>query len=675
VDSSVSNLSLAIPGYELFRKDRNLHGGGVCFYAMSVLGARLLLPGNGNGHATTSHPDVESLHLMLTVSPQTMPMKLLFTTVYRPPSSGVQFWEHLSAELDSISTAHPTGHAVVLGDLNTDVLKCTSHHYRHLQQLCVEQCIRNVITSPTRAPSNTCLDLVLLPTTVETSIPSVVTLDDLSDHHLVTLSIHVPRCDLPSTREYYYVRRPGLNAVDNDKFQSDLNRSLGAHPNLETPDDMAEYFTKSVNDTIALHAPLKKVMKPRFTKPKPQPWVTRELAKLLQYRRTLHRRSKSRPNDQDLKQKYRAVRREGKLLNKRLKSAYLIEQFQALKNNPRSQWSLLNSLAGRKSVRTKPKAALCDLTNTFAGTVHDPNRPQQLLPPAVTDTHPDSPILSTFSPVSVESVCDLLKNLHTSKSAGSDGIQPGILKTSRDTLAPYLTDILNESLATGSVPSMYKSAHVCPVFKAGDPTAATNYRPISLLPICSKLLEKVVHRQLIKFFDDHHIQYAPEQQFAYRAHHSCEDALVLATEKWRHALDKKQYCGVVLADMTKAFDRVLHRDLVDELHTLGLRGTVLGWMADYLAHRTQTVVLGDSVGEKRPCTRGVPQGSVLGPLLFCIYIRSAPACFKHSLSQLYADDIAFYISKSRCLSHQQGLAPQPKQDDVLIAAPPRSRTA
>jgi len=321
------------------------------------------------------------------------------------------------------------------------------------------------------------------------------------------------------------------------------------------------------------------------------------------------------------------------MLNRKMKSEYLQQQF-------------LNTVTGRCMTRAPPKASLSDLTTVFADIVSQPHRPQNLAVPAHHGT-----TFRSFQPVTVAQVQRQLSQLNTSKSAGSDTLPPAILKENAAVIAPYLRDIVNESLETGVVPDMYKLANVSAVFKSGDAELAGNYRPISLLPVMAKVLEKCVHHQLTQFIRRNAMVDAiPAEQFAFRHNHSCEDALVLAVSQWNKRLDAGELCGVVFADMSKAFDRVDHQQLINELAMIGLGSTVLTWFVNFLQGRRQRVVLppDGQAGDMYESNQGVPQGSVLSPLLFSIYIRDIPSIFKHSISQLFADDIAFYVSGKSC---------------------------
>ena len=319
-------------------------------------------------------------------------------------------------------------------------------------------------------------------------------------------------------------------------------------------------------------------------------------------------------------------------------------QFRANHHNPRGQWAILNQLSGRTRVKSFPKATLSDLADTFANFVCDPTRPTDLPIPI---PFPNVPLLQEFSPVTEADVSRLLEKIKPYKATGSDAVPPCFLKMCLKDVRRPLTAIINQSLQTGIFPSSCKQAHVCPLHKSGDALNSLNYRPISLLPAASKLLEKVVQHQLVSFFSKNpEVAALPIEQFAYRNQHSCEDALTLAIDQWNRALDNGDCCCVVFCDMSKAFDRVRHTLLIEKLAAVGCGGTVLRWLADYLTGRTQQVVINDARSSSKPCSRGVPQGSVLGPLLFSLYVRQVPRVFKYSVPLQYADDISFWITGS-----------------------------
>ena len=249
-----------------------------------------------------------------------------------------------------------------------------------------------------------------------------------------------------------------------------------------------------------------------------------------------------------------------------------------------------------------------------------------------------SSAFTVFDPVALADVTKCLVCVDPMKAMGSDGIPGIVLKNCARNLSPFLLQIINTSLANGTVPSLYKVSHISPLFKNGDPSLARNYRPVSLLPVVSRILEHFVKTQLTKFLHDHSL--LPPSQFAYRKSHSTEDALVLATNRWLLAKSERKHTGVIMVDMSKAFDRVQHGRLIQVLFEYGIGHIPLLWFCSYLTDRRQIARVKDVFSKSVECSRGVPQGSVLGPLLFVLYTSQMssilPAAVFH---QEFADDI------------------------------------
>ena len=182
-------------------------------------------------------------------------------------------------------------------------------------------------------------------------------------------------------------------------------------------------------------------------------------------------------------------------------------------------------------------------------------------------------------------------------------------------------------------------ANISPLFKGGDVTVASNYRPVSLLPIVSRLLEKFVQQRLMSFLGENNL--LPDSQFAYRKNHSTEDAITLAVNRWLLAKHQRRTTGIVFVNMSKAFDRVRHDLLISDLAAIGVH-ELLSWLCYDLSDKRQRVRVGDNHSDYATCSRGVPEGSVLGPppLLFVIYISKLVQCLPAEVSnQEYADDI------------------------------------
>ena len=240
------------------------------------------------------------------------------------------------------------------------------------------------------------------------------------------------------------------------------------------------------------------------------------------------------------------------------------------------------------------------------------------------------------------SVLQELSKLRTNKATGLDGISAKLLRDSAYIIAPYLTKIFNLSLRCGSFPDIWKKGRVTPIFKSGDPTSSNNYRPITILPTLSKLLERIVHHQVYNYLQEHKL--LASQQFGFRSKLSTTIALAHFTEQILDNLDHRKITGAVSIDLRKAFDTVDHTILLEKLKTIGFTSSVLDWFCSYLSNRTQVTVINSSMSQPKPVTVGVPQGSILGPLLFLIYINDLPECLTHCKSILYADDTLLYYS-------------------------------
>ena len=245
--------------------------------------------------------------------------------------------------------------------------------------------------------------------------------------------------------------------------------------------------------------------------------------------------------------------------------------------------------------------------------------------------------------VSLNGVLKLLKDLNPHKAAGPDQLKPIVLQRLRDVIAPVLQVNYQKSLDTGRVPNDWNTAYVCPLFKKGDTSLASNYRPISLTSILCKVLEHIVTTNVVSHMDYHNQLY--DLQHSFRSKPLCETQLgTLVEDLMRNSLAGSQ-TDLVLLDFSKAFDKVSHQKLLLKLHQYGIRGSSLKWIQAFLSGRTQTVVLENEKSGTVPVTSGVPQGSVLGPILFLIYINDLPDKTRSKI-RLFADDTAIYLAVS-----------------------------
>ena len=252
------------------------------------------------------------------------------------------------------------------------------------------------------------------------------------------------------------------------------------------------------------------------------------------------------------------------------------------------------------------------------------------------------PIFS-FKEEKTETVKKLISNLKPKVATGDDEISAKILKACNDTIAPILTQIINLGYKTSIFPDRLKSAIIKPIFKTDDPNLITNYRPISILTILSKIFERAAVDQMISFLEKYEL--INKNQHAYRKFHNTITCLFEVLQKIYTALDNKKIIAIASLDLSKAFDSISHKLLLKKLPGLGFGNHTVDWIDSYLSNRVQKTKFENFISNSAKVESGIPQGSILGPLLFLCYTNDLPKSFENTCDVFsYADDTQLLVS-------------------------------
>lgn len=584
--------------------------------------------------------NLEAVWVEVTIKNKTV----LIGGVYRPPNSTVEYFNLIKESVDRAFNTNIKD-ILILGDFNYNMLNQTNNKMFDLIQ---EYNLQQLIEEPTHytESSESLIDLILArnPSNVITSGVYDTFVENPIRYHCPII------CVLKFTKPLHkcYKRR----IWNYDKADFNLFRGL-----LSNADWSCIVNERDINKAVELFNNMLIQMAEKSIPNKiatirqnEYPWINGIIRKLIRKRKRLHRKAKK-TNDQLIWQNFRKTRNSVTNEIRKSKQNYynkLTEELNKEKINTKSFWKISKQLlkldlssssvpplqVNGEILETDSDKATA-LNDYFASqsTVDDTNR---TLPPV----NPINYHTLDSIAISDQDVKDVLQSLDVSKSCGPDLINPRLLKEGAEYLKIPLKHIFNTSLTQCEFPTDWKRANLTPIHKKNEKNLPNNYRPVSLLSIVGKSLERCVHKHMYNYVTENNL--ITPFQSGFTRNDSTTNQLTFLYHTFCQAVDNGKEIRVVFCDISKAFDRVWHRGLLFKLSSIGIKGNLLRWLSSYLSNRTQRVVLNGQSSEWTSVKSGVPQGSILGPLLFLIYINDIVNQIGTNI-RLFADDTSLYI--------------------------------
>ena len=542
-----------------------------------------------------------------------------------------------------------SGQLLIVGDYNIHWDRVQTPTTKRLVDLLDSTNLVQHVSEPTHRDGHI-IDLVV--TRQDDSIVQATSvLSMLSDHMAIHVHLNVSKPPRPTkTISFRKIR-----SIDQDCLADNiLGSEIITHPATEL-DGMVHQYNTTLRALLDKHAPLKTKT---FPVRQMIPWYSDEIEDAKQQRRKLERLWR-RTRLTVHRQMYQAQKQLLNDLIKSEKARYYNDKITNSAGNQSTLFKTVDQLLHRKAVQSLPAHSsvqeLADrFSNYFTSKIETIRQALDTNAQETTDHHlmlddtiiPPTERLNNFSPATEDEIRKLICK-SSDATCSLDPVPTKLIKTHTDILLPTITRIVNESLATGVFPADMKRALVKPILKKPslDPDILKNYRPISNLQFLSKLIERVAVSRITEYMTDNKLH--EPLQSAYRAFSSTETALIKVQNDIRMMIDDKKAVILVLLDLSAAFDTVDHNLLLSlMMNRLSIGGIVSDWLKSYLSERSQTVSIGDVFSLAATLIFGVPQGSVLGPILFTIYtLPIGDIARTHGLNvHFYADDTQLYMA-------------------------------